>query len=566
MGVIYKFKQEVVDFVMAQKQAHPGLSCRQLAGIVSKEFQLQVSKSSVNTILKQAQLSSPVGRRPHKGRAKSVKPPVKPFAVAAPKEAPPIKKIELVSAGKPSKPPVGRGASPSIEAKIFDLSHQPAPPPSSQLYDGLGNIFLKAIEWSLSSKPVLGEILKDHAKAFPAEDVDAASEILLYLRSFGMAGIEDLPKYKGSGLWKLNQLSSNFDHKIVVDFYHHLSNMEEAGFKLANEIDQLFTEIAHFTFTCEDGLELSMDAQCETIFVRNVHSDKLSLYNKLLSNLTSQIINPQKPTVIQKAPGQAAIAKEFYDFLTVYENTPGKRIKSVSLFDAQGAELSRFSAVPAQKRFFIVGIWPWQKEYDLLVSHISGHRGTVPHPLTNQTISFKEISTPALVELTRQLCGGIQGHAIYINNEDRPQNIILTNIASGSLSPAAIVSAYFLRWPNMEEAGQKPVDRNAAGNIPDAPAFGFWESIDVFLKKLRYQAGKQFFGPITDESALTDLLTVGCNLPGYWQETQWGSIVNLIPPGDLTLDKVKILQAAASRLNQTDIVDPAGKRVFVKIL
>ncbi|MDP8213454.1 MAG: hypothetical protein P9X22_09260 [Candidatus Zapsychrus exili] len=63
MGVIYKFKQEVIDFILSQKKENSVLSCRKLADIVSKKFSLVVSKSSINTILKKAQLSSSVGRR-----------------------------------------------------------------------------------------------------------------------------------------------------------------------------------------------------------------------------------------------------------------------------------------------------------------------------------------------------------------------------------------------------------------------------------------------------------------------------------------------------------------------
>src|SRR3989338_10040700 len=63
MGVIYKLKQEVIDFIVNEKRANPNLSCRKLADITQEKFQVEVSKSSINAIIKQASLSSPIGRR-----------------------------------------------------------------------------------------------------------------------------------------------------------------------------------------------------------------------------------------------------------------------------------------------------------------------------------------------------------------------------------------------------------------------------------------------------------------------------------------------------------------------
>ncbi|VAX37454.1 hypothetical protein MNBD_UNCLBAC01-522 [hydrothermal vent metagenome] len=63
MGVVHKFKPEVVDFVVQQKKENISFSCRRLAALVENRFQIKVSKSSVNNILKQASLSSPPKRR-----------------------------------------------------------------------------------------------------------------------------------------------------------------------------------------------------------------------------------------------------------------------------------------------------------------------------------------------------------------------------------------------------------------------------------------------------------------------------------------------------------------------
>ena len=63
MGVIYKIKPEVIEFIINQKKKSPGISCRGLVSVVKKDFSVSLSKSSVNQIIKDAKLSSHVGRR-----------------------------------------------------------------------------------------------------------------------------------------------------------------------------------------------------------------------------------------------------------------------------------------------------------------------------------------------------------------------------------------------------------------------------------------------------------------------------------------------------------------------
>lgn len=64
MGVVYKLKQEVIDFIILKKKEAPSVSCRKLVDIIKTNFNLDVSKSSVNLVIKEYALSSPVGRRP----------------------------------------------------------------------------------------------------------------------------------------------------------------------------------------------------------------------------------------------------------------------------------------------------------------------------------------------------------------------------------------------------------------------------------------------------------------------------------------------------------------------
>ncbi|MFH1442004.1 MAG: helix-turn-helix domain-containing protein [Candidatus Omnitrophota bacterium] len=69
MGVIYKLKPEVREFILHQRAHDPHLGCRKLAIALREQFHLTVSKSSINAVLKEEGLSMPVGRR---GKKKNI--------------------------------------------------------------------------------------------------------------------------------------------------------------------------------------------------------------------------------------------------------------------------------------------------------------------------------------------------------------------------------------------------------------------------------------------------------------------------------------------------------------
>lgn len=63
MGTPYKIESEITDFILETKKINPNLSCRTVSDLIWEKFQKKVSKSSVNSILKNSGLSLSVGRR-----------------------------------------------------------------------------------------------------------------------------------------------------------------------------------------------------------------------------------------------------------------------------------------------------------------------------------------------------------------------------------------------------------------------------------------------------------------------------------------------------------------------
>jgi len=63
MAKYYKLNAEIKQFIVEQKRVNPKLSCRGLSALIKEHFQVNISKSLINNVIKQSNLSSPVGRR-----------------------------------------------------------------------------------------------------------------------------------------------------------------------------------------------------------------------------------------------------------------------------------------------------------------------------------------------------------------------------------------------------------------------------------------------------------------------------------------------------------------------
>lgn len=73
MGVVYKLKPEIKEFIINRKKENPALSCRKFVGLIKEEFSLEMSKSHINSVLKESGLSGSVGRLPQEKSKRSEK-------------------------------------------------------------------------------------------------------------------------------------------------------------------------------------------------------------------------------------------------------------------------------------------------------------------------------------------------------------------------------------------------------------------------------------------------------------------------------------------------------------
>jgi hypothetical protein len=150
MGSAHKLKPEIEAFILEQKRDSPQLSCRKISVLVKEKFQIELSKSLINALMKQEGLSAPVGRRRKSASPEKELPPESreqpspveisveespepaPIENIIPEEPAPIFKAPLEEAPveeEPAQPPEPVAEKETIEEKLFGSSEAPAEAP-----------------------------------------------------------------------------------------------------------------------------------------------------------------------------------------------------------------------------------------------------------------------------------------------------------------------------------------------------------------------------------------------------------------------------------------------------
>ena len=195
MGVVYKIKEDIRDFIINEKRANPQLSCRLLVDYVYKTFDITLSKSSINNLLKKTNLSSPVGRRPSgKAPRRKFKLPEKRKNQIFPKRD---KEAVVYSS---SRLDINKK---SDEASFETISSDVALPKTQAKpvfrtvseCDGVGNFLLRAAQWELLGESFLGPFLREFTKGTSSMDLDAIGDLFVYLTLFGIRDIGELDNY-----------------------------------------------------------------------------------------------------------------------------------------------------------------------------------------------------------------------------------------------------------------------------------------------------------------------------------------------------------------------------------
>lgn len=265
MAENYKLSNEIKEYIIEQKKSNNNLSCRGLASLIKERFQIDLSKSLINAVIKQENLSSPVGRRKvdevvipvSETVVSATEPAVSVTEIVAPVAKPelPVKETEIPAKEVkiPEKEPeitIIEAKSPEKEAIITDERASKVAltiPEVNFVWQGTdfmengGFFFLKAADLKLDLTFSLAEQLSAYFPGLSIESHQAIIETLIYSPYF---------KHK-KDLWLLigaevpEQAINNYrEQLILVPFLQLKEGVQKVGIVYnSTEINWLWNEI-----------------------------------------------------------------------------------------------------------------------------------------------------------------------------------------------------------------------------------------------------------------------------------------------------------------------------------
>lgn len=603
MGVIHKLKQEVISSIIQQKREDPSLSCRQLAQLISQRYQIKVSKSSINAILKNAALSSTVGRRPsYEGRKKFQIPSQKKKQLL---ESMPASIPEAVVGRDRSRPVPTMIPPEGLEKKVVSeepLPPAPPPPPSfkkerlleeiqasraqraapaGRRYEGLGYIFLKAAEWEISKTSILGGLLRKYMKEPLPANFNEICEGWLFF--------EHIQQYREHGLWVLNGLDDKTSAQTLLNWGRAIEaalpaaqTAHRATLRYFHEKQQNFLEVSGMKLFLEDGTALVTDAQMTTFWEERIPAAVSAVLHKAVRYLSQSLIANNQSAVFYMTP--------VYHWISSFASLPGKRITKIVLMGPEGDEMACFPTIPFKKRFFVTGVWPWQKEFSFFAKDRSKAQSQLfYHQVTDRALYYldtvQELSSSAdfFDPSLKAVMPCLRVILLWEEESDDPLTALLTN--QMQTEAQEILAAYVERWPNLNQSRlfswlkernfvESPVGVGMEKlNNTEAIGVGPWSfarmSLDAseifrdFWTAIHQYCQRHYFHRGAGDGSRTNVKSIYYDIPGYLDKQEGFLRIVLTPPSSYAYDQE--IRYAVRCLNESCVIGPAAHRVWVEI-
>lgn len=600
MGVIYKLNDKVKEFIINQKKENTHFSCRGLVAIIKKKFRITLSKSAINSVIKQAQLSSPVGRKASKKVSQiSEGPTEKPVKILTvkPAELPEIKpkeKTELLVPAEekiPEKKPQPQlPITAPVTAQPVEIPEvkkeepvservetpQPVEIKEDEIIDNLGLFFLKATEWLFSSSSIIAEAAKMYLTAYSAQDLEANSQALLYLAALGIEEPSAIKSYDNKDIWVINQISARPSGELLLKFVEDFKSLKSLTLILSLAANRVLSEVNFFKIILADNTVLYIDSQFKTVWQ---NSDIPSLFSTTINNARSynkSIFQDNVQSVnLFTAPGYFSFTHTFYEFIYACEDLPQKRMLRVAILNQYKEEVSPPLRLSPQKRFFIVGFWPWQDEGSRLIQQDLRIIKSFFSEELNRDIYYSEIRANLPQYQSFQ---GVKIRAAFLRDTGLswPRMGILTNLPDDK-PMEGIISQYLLHWPNQDEAYQDFLkksektfhyaDTAAPAGQPAKQAvysisstrMDLWQNLGFLLKTLNGFCQRYFFPPGYENVDFSTMKQRFYSLPGRLKRQKNRLIISLLSPPGYNFQKE--LFYAARRVNESGCQAPNGCQI-----
>ncbi len=571
MGVVHKLREDIRDFILAQKKSFPQLSCRKLSSAVYDKFNIVISKSSVNSVLQAANLSSPIGRHSLSSNEEILlnKKNVKKYKI------PEKKKTQIFSHHKvdslldsvnfpakrnlpsevvskiPTIPIPQKGVDPG-DFKMSNLKDEEHPkknlqndPQETKVENG-GALFLKAIEWNLAGKSILGKFLKDELGSRFNINFDNTGDLLLFSRDAENKIFDDFDISTWKWLFDAPEDMRKDGLETHLSVFGAAENITDCGMKLAIEVEILLQGIAYLKLTNQDGTVVFIDMKNKIASLDNVQSGEQVSMAEASRFVNSNIIKNVHSAVFYCPANIINIDKLIQCLMSMFGDDLKEMLTEITLYNLHNVEISKYNYCVGKKRTFVFVVKSWEN----ILPKLSLKFAEEAHvSILNKTFFYKSFVSPGL-------SSNLQVLAVSLSPSEKPFAVIITNAASQAETIRKAVLDFLLTWPGLEN--------------PSVSSMVFEKKRENDLFLLDHAASF-----VESIKALRNVLKVFCqhyfsfsseqiySLPALLQDGERIRMLSfLLPANDPLYPQLK---TATQALNTGVFQDSKGRRILARI-
>jgi hypothetical protein len=282
-----KISNEVVKYVINRKKLNPNLSCRKLSTETSERFKFTISKSSINKIIIDKQLSSPVGRT------------------------------------------ISKSYTPSQEAT------------------GCGYALLLGANYKLGLSEIVANSLK---MAHPIVNLSKASIETFTLswimsRVFYNVALDRIADYSKNEIWPL--IGRKVAKGQLQRYLEMFKIMQTVNNNIVIELSHVLQDALCFKVTLTDRSIFYLDGQGKSVWSDKNMPLNFSTTLNISNSYINSVFFDNEPVLLFSASPEANFGDAFLNFVSSFEGSiPEKRIQRLDTLDLKGIVIKEVTNIP----------------------------------------------------------------------------------------------------------------------------------------------------------------------------------------------------------------------------
>ncbi|PIQ88938.1 MAG: hypothetical protein COV72_05705 [Candidatus Omnitrophica bacterium CG11_big_fil_rev_8_21_14_0_20_42_13] len=505
MGIKYKITPRIISYIVRVKKRTSEFSCRKIALLVSKKFRVNVSKSAVNKVLQQAELTSKIGRRPRKDEG-----------------------LQLIDKNQ-------------------------------ELVDMAGCVFLLAADDELKlSERIVRALFPEKSDRIIVKKI-LYFRALLLIRLFNITS-DNTNTYINNALWMI--LGQRINQPIISRFSVKISELLP-GLDL-KKLKADLVRYAHFGLI--DGSVFYIDAQFKCIWPSPDMPDNLITTSYISNSYIKSMFLKSRMPIILLCPGKD-ITKEVCNFILSCQGVELKNISRILLHGGI-KELAKFSYIPVQKRKFIFGLFPQQQakhriHLERLVRSVKGFSSDKKEYFIQDG---RIILSQHLIQQDITLRAGLlknhhkdRSGILMLTNIPREEK---------SIEDIALMYLNRWPEPEQSFRDiNAPIRKAEINEEITLYNYNIYNTLDNFLdavlETLNFYNKARFFSPASAKSSLSDMKEAVYALSGRFNISMGKVLIELLLTRSHKIN-FQDLSHAAVKLNEADL-DFFGKRLVLQV-